>query len=133
LKHFSFANVSVKVAGAEGAKEFLDPIFLGRNVEILIAAYCDERLRISFIKVFPGTVDYVPMAVRDILSFAMESKCPGFFIGHNHPSGDSTPSELDKTFTKRLSLGAEALDIELLDHFVYGDGLPYSFRSRGLL
>lgn len=55
-----------------------------------------------------------------------------FILVHNHPSGDSTPSEADRRLTVRLNDAAKLLQIQMLDHVVMGD--PYfSFREAGLL
>ncbi|WP_330998135.1 JAB domain-containing protein [Pectinatus frisingensis] len=45
---------------------------------------------------------------------------------HNHPSGDSTPSEEDKMVTKRLAAVGEIIGIPLLDHIIIG---KYGSRS----
>lgn len=40
---------------------------------------------------------------------------------HNHPSGDSTPSNMDIQFTDHLYKAAEMFEIDLLDHLVIGN------------
>ena len=45
---------------------------------------------------------------------------------HNHPSGDSEPSNADFKITDRMYEAAELLGIQFLDHIVIGDG---SFES----
>jgi len=37
---------------------------------------------------------------------------------HNHPSGDPTPSQDDKTITKELKKAAETLGLGILDHII---------------
>lgn len=55
-------------------------------------------------------------------------------IGHNHPSGDTTPSMEDIAVTKRLVEGGELLGIQVLDHVIVGeDGAYMSFREKGLI
>lgn len=55
-------------------------------------------------------------------------------IGHNHPSGDVTPSAEDITVTRRLRDAGEILGIQVIDHIIVGEGGAYtSFRGRGLL
>jgi hypothetical protein len=49
---------------------------------------------------------------------------------HNHPSGDSTPSQVDIAMTKEIVSVAQPLDISVHDHIIVGrDGYA---RSRGL-
>lgn len=44
-----------------------------------------------------------------------------FILIHNHPSGDSTPSNNDIRITREILKGAEILEIQFLDHIVIGD------------
>ena len=55
-----------------------------------------------------------------------------FFLAHNHPSGDPTPSSDDVRITKKIVEVGKMMGIELLDHMVIGDGRFVSLRERGL-
>lgn len=44
-----------------------------------------------------------------------------FFV-HNHPCGDPTPSEADRTLTRALAEGADLIGMRVLYHIVVGDG-----------
>jgi DNA repair protein RadC len=50
---------------------------------------------------------------------------------HNHPSGESTPSEADIKVTRDLMRAGQLLKLELLDHVVIGNGNFSSLRSLG--
>jgi hypothetical protein len=51
-------------------------------------------------------------------------------LGHNHPSGDSTPSAEDLEVTRCLSEAGRILGIVLLDHVVWTrDGGLHSIRE----
>jgi DNA repair protein RadC len=53
---------------------------------------------------------------------------------HNHPSGDSTPSQEDLRLTRKLVDGGRLLDMKIHDHIILGEGLSFtSFAERGLL
>lgn len=55
-----------------------------------------------------------------------------FFLVHNHPSGDITPSSEDDALTKRIIAAGKTLNVELLDHVIIADRKYYSYReSRG--
>jgi DNA repair protein RadC len=61
-----------------------------------------------------------------------------FVLVHNHPSGDSNPSEADIRLTRRLSDGARILQINMLDQVIVGQplgGRPeyFSFKEAGVL
>ena len=50
---------------------------------------------------------------------------------HNHPSGESIPSEADIKVTRDLIRAGQLLKMELLDHVVIGTGNFSSIRSLG--
>ena len=50
--------------------------------------------------------------------------------GHNHPSGDPTPSTEDREVTRRLAEAGKLLGITLLDHIVFtAEGEHHSLRE----
>ena len=56
----------------------------------------------------------------------------GFILVHNHPSGDTTPSEADRKLTTRIREAGHLLQIELVDHVIIGEH-RFSFREAGLI
>jgi DNA repair protein RadC len=50
---------------------------------------------------------------------------------HNHPSGESTPSEADIKVTRDLIRAGQLLKIELLDHVIVGNPGQTSLRGLG--
>ena len=51
-------------------------------------------------------------------------------IGHNHPSGETTPSSEDKAITKRLKEVSDLIGIKLLDHVIVTDDDYYSLSEH---
>ena len=49
---------------------------------------------------------------------------------HNHPSGDSSPSNADIKVTRDLIRAGQLLNIELLDHLIIGETTT-SLRELG--
>lgn len=75
---------------------------------------------------------------REIFHPAVAGSAYAVIVVHNHPSGDSSPSQADHTLTRRLAEAAELLQIKLLDHVIIGapaDGNPgyFSFKEAGVL
>jgi DNA repair protein RadC len=52
---------------------------------------------------------------------------------HNHPSGNSQPSDEDRIFTARVQAACELLGITLYDHVIVAKDQSFSFREQGLL
>jgi DNA repair protein RadC len=80
-----------------------------------------------------GTVNHVPVYPREIVKRALELGASAIIMVHNHPSGDSTPSQDDIAMTREVAGAAEKLGIALHDHVVIGRHNQASFRSLGLL
>ena len=71
--------------------------------------------------------------IRLILRKALEVLASGIIICHNHPSGNTRPSENDKQITRKLRTASDQMDIKLLDHIIVADNLYFSFADEGLL
>jgi DNA repair protein RadC len=71
--------------------------------------------------------------IRLILSKALELKATGFFLCHNHPSGDLYPSKIDLALTSQLNDAALLLSIQLLDHVIICKEDFFSFVGNNLL
>ncbi len=55
---------------------------------------------------------------KRLFSILLTSNRSRFFLVHNHPSGDSTPSTQDIFVTKRILEGCMLLNLQFLDHVV---------------
>ena len=54
-------------------------------------------------------------------------------LAHNHPSGQTTPSEADRRLTQKLARAATYLDLTVLDHLIIAGHEFYSFADDGAL
>lgn len=85
-----------------------------------------RRQLIAYKALFTGTLNGTLVHPRDLFREAISRNSAYVVIAHNHPSGDVTPSEADRTLTKRLvDLGIE-LAIPVLDHVIIGHDRFYS-------
>jgi DNA repair protein RadC len=80
-----------------------------------------------------GTVDHVPVYPREIIKRALELNACAMILVHNHPSGDTTPSDEDVSMTETIKIGADVMGIAIHDHLIIGKSEPFSFQSHGLL
>jgi DNA repair protein RadC len=71
--------------------------------------------------------------VRCIYQVALKTISSGILIAHNHPSGNSDPSDADMRITRKLKEAGALLDIQLLDHLIlFQDGYT-SLADEGML
>ena len=80
-----------------------------------------------------GSLNACIVHPREVMKSAILSNAASIIVGHNHPSGHTTPSEEDHKVTKRLKEAGEILGIELLDHIIVGTDSYLSFNEKGYL
>ena len=78
-----------------------------------------------------GTMDTILVHPREIFRLAIMTAASAVIVMHNHPSGESTPSEADIKVTRDLIRAGQLLKLELLDHVIIGNGNFSSLRSLG--
>lgn len=76
-----------------------------------------------------GGLDMVDVTPREVFRLAMMRACKAIIVCHNHPSGNETPSEGDKLFTKQLRAAGQILGISVIDHVVISRVVYYSFAD----
>jgi len=115
---FQYCIVSM---GAEPNEKFR-VICLDSNFGIV-----DER------DVAEGTVNRATVYARKVMEIALQAKATTLVFVHNHPDGNVTPSEFDKTLTRNLVLAAKTMSISVSDHIIVSRDTYFSFRENGLL
>jgi len=85
------------------------------------------------IVVSKGTINSSMVHAREVFKAAIRESANAIIVGHNHPSGDPTPSREDIEVTKRLSVVGETVGIQLLDHVIVGSSGYRSLKEMGIL
>ncbi len=80
-----------------------------------------------------GTVNRTLVHPREVFSDALMEKAAAIIVCHNHPSGNTDPSEEDINVTRMLMEAGEILGVELLDHIVFSSNSYFSFMENKLL
>ena len=77
-----------------------------------------------------GTIE-----ARTVFRAAITACASGVVLGHNHPSGDPTPSQEDIATTARLMTAGRVLGIAIVDHIIVTRDARkfHSMLSRGTL
>lgn len=102
--------------------------------EVFACLFLDNQHHIlKFEQLFRGTIDGASVYPREVVKKALEHNAAAVIFAHNHPSGISEPSQADRLITDKLKDALALIDIRVLDHFIIGDGQPYSFAEHGLL
>lgn len=80
-----------------------------------------------------GTVDHTPVNPREVVKRALELSATAIILGHNHPSGDPTPSRADIQMTQAIIDVAKPLGILVHDHIIVGKDGHASFKGLRLI
>ena len=73
----------------------------------------------------------VPLRKAARFRLAIMASAAGIIIMHNHPSGESSPSDADIKITRDLIRGGQLIKIDVVDHIVIGNGNHTSLRELG--
>lgn len=95
----------------------------------LNGASCLIRKRILFI----GTANRSIVHPREIFLHAIRDSASSIVLVHNHPSGNTQPSEEDVIVTQKLKMAGELLGINVLEHLIVGKHDYFSFHQNRLL
>jgi DNA repair protein RadC len=114
----------------------------------LLWAYLDGVDREHFVIVLPdqknqvigintvsmGSLTASVVHPREVFKPAILANAATLICGHNHPSGDTVPSQEDRLITTRLVSAGKLLGINVVDHIIIGSaGKYFSFANEGLL
>ena len=104
-----------------------------QDQEHFVAVFMNSQNQIISTEVISsGSLATAAVFPREIVKRLLALEAGAIIVAHNHPSGETTPSNSDRALTKKLQRGLEAIDVSLLDHLVIGHGF-YSFSDQGLL
>jgi DNA repair protein RadC len=80
-----------------------------------------------------GLLDKSLVHPREIFKPAVRESASAVILVHNHPSGDPTPSQDDKTITRDLKKAAETLGLRILDHIILSKDKVLSMADERIL
>jgi DNA repair protein RadC len=87
---------------------------------------------IEWVELFQGSVDGAAVYPRVVMECVLSRNAAAVVLVHNHPSGGTRPSELDREMTGRLVRTLRMVDVEVLDHLIVGKTI-LSMRTRGMM
>jgi len=136
-----FGEEKRKVSSSRSAAEVLRSLIKDDPYENFWTLFLDGQNNIIGVeRVDRGTVSQASPPIRNVFAGALLSCAAAIVCGHNHPSGNTNPSEGDKEFTRSLVSAGECMQVKVLDHVIIGSSAiedankgHYSFADEGLL
>ncbi len=121
----------------EDSKSIFDYLYLTMrdlDYELFKVIYLNGQNQILNIEdIFKGTITHSHIYIREIIKGALRNSATSIVCVHNHPSGNSTPSDVDIKITQKIKKSCELIGIVFQDHIIIGDNQYFSFRDRELI
>ena len=102
-----------------------------KKQEHLVCLYLNARnalLKKETISI--GTLDKSIIHPREIFALGLELHAAGVILVHNHPSGDSSPSEQDKQVAKRIIEAGQLMGINVVDFLIIAKNGTHSILGE---
>ncbi|ELY4005965.1 DNA repair protein RadC [Cronobacter dublinensis] len=127
-------ETGVAFTSTQAARDWLRLKMAGLEREEFMVLYLNQQnLLIAYETLFTGTINSTEVHPREVVKRALYFNAAAVLFAHNHPSGDTTPSQADKAVTQRLVQALQLVDIRVPDHLIVGGAQILSFAEHGLL
>lgn len=122
------------VRNPQAVYDLVGPLVRDLDREHFYGIYLNTRnsvLSVDLVSV--GTLNASIVHPREVFGRALELSAAALILAHNHPSGETDPSQDDLAITKRLSEAGRILGIDVLDHVILANGSWTSLKEEGHL
>lgn len=131
IKTNTLSYLKARISNPENAAEIMHSFIGNSDREHLILICMNSKNEPTHIQTLSiGSINQTVIHPREIFKTALHSNANSIILGHNHPSGDLTPSPEDINVTERLMLISEMMGILLYDHIIFSDSHTYSIRQH---
>lgn len=119
---------------SKDAAEIFQPVLGDLSHEEFWILYLNRSNKvIEKMKLSHGGISGTVTDVRLVMKRAVECLASGIIVCHNHPSGNTNPSESDNKITRKIREAGNLMDIQLLDHLIVTEKDYYSYADNGML
>ena len=111
-----------KIKSVEQARNLVARILKEYDREVFGVVTLNAKLMpINFTITSIGTLSFAVVGIADIFKTAILSNANAILVFHNHPSGDTEPSNEDIMLTTKLEEAGDILGIKVIDHLIVGN------------
>lgn len=123
-----------KITSPDEVADFFIPLLKDEVKEHFIVVCLNSSNKIvKYEKISTGNLNSSIAHPREIFKVAIENNSASVILIHNHPSGNTEPSNEDIAITKKLVETGKILDIPVFDHLIIGGNQFTSFVERRLI
>ncbi len=110
------------------------PRFRGIQQERFYVLHLNSANRvIREVEISRGILNTSPVHPREVFSAAIVDRAASLILIHNHPSGNTEPSDEDRAVTRQIVESGRILGIPVHDHVIIAGTGYMSFRGRNLM
>lgn len=127
------SNGTVKITNPKDLLSMVHHYALKKQEHFLCASLngANELIKIRTVSV--GTLNRAITHPREVFCGPIEDRAAAIILVHNHPSGNTKPSDDDIDTTVRMLESSKILGIHLLDHLIITQDDYYSFMEHSLV
>ena len=105
-----------------------------RATEMVLLLIMDAACHLIAVQeVTTGAADRTIFPVREIAQTMLLCGATHGIVVHNHPSGNTEPSDIDIVITKKLTDALKQLNLCILDHLIVGREEYTSLKKEGMM
>lgn len=109
----------------------MDKIELQEQFRVMLLDRKNSCLGIS--TVATGGMTSCVVDLKIVFAMSLKAKATSIILAHNHPSGNRSPSNADKTITAKFIEAGKLLELPVLDHLIVTKEGFTSLAEEGLL
>lgn len=132
LNKLSGSKISIKTQN-ELLNYLRKSIGISQNEEFKVLFLNSNNEVLGIETLFEGTIDKSAVYPRKILEKVLSYNARSIVFAHNHPSGNTTPSQKDIELTNTLKDFFRLVDVSILDHIIISRDSYFSFLEEGIL
>jgi DNA repair protein RadC len=126
----------VKITGSKDAIGFIrqfysDDLEIYESFFILLLNRANST--IGYAKISQGGLAGTVVDPIIVAKYAIDSLSKSVILCHNHPSGNTMPSDADKQITNKIKNTLTLFDCTVLDHIILASDSYYSFSDECIL
>lgn len=123
-----------KITSPAEVAEYFIPYFQNKQKELFMVVCLNAANRIiTYSVISEGILDSSLVHPREVYQIAIQEKAKSIMLIHNHPSGNTEPSQADIQITKKIQEAGKLMDIPVLDHLIIAGNSYTSLLEMRLL
>lgn len=133
VKHNELKSITCSMDVVEILRSFWNKDILEYKEEFYVLILSRANKVRGYHKISEGGASATLVDPKMIFSVALKCNACAVILAHNHPSGNTKPSQSDIDLTKKIKEGGKILEISVLDHIILTSENYYSFADEGVM